>query len=530
METMRGKIRSTVFSLVLLLAAAACSKGTEEPIPGNNKIPPSIESLTQEVIKDLRHQGYEVARGYMRLFTIEDCAGSIAAMGQCFGNNPTAPYVLVVLPSWKDEYVDPTEVGAFGQTLEGYSTIWRLDPREAILVMGKMPPAGRYFGFQTYQFSRQGQIDTTTGQYQFISQFSAMMNVFFKLAPSGRLLSFASLSNSINNVVIEEQACAAFDQERSFIVTADRAMDTAVRASLSQAGVAAANVFTEPIPSSVKIGLDAAADDFISAMRYAMPDDKQQGDAWRQDLPLVVLRVRDRNASRPTEPYPPFNQPQARSAEDENGLSADLAALNGNVRAAWGLPPVVMPPRLTDRLIDMQRTYPIDMVGPHCMAHTMNCLGDTQDTTYMGSMNLPLETEDGKLLLYAVVGTLGTKTGNAIYVSLSYNRAAVLQGVGNVEDTQLELSQASFPQTPVSFANSDKFFVWYFGRDCSRVTTGNCSEVPESLIPKGEALKIILRNYIRPGTTRGPNSEPAGDAKGTSPLQTPWINVIPVDR
>jgi hypothetical protein len=530
MEAMRRKLKYKVFSLALILALAACSTETEVENPGGNKIPPELESLAQKAIQNLTRHGCEVARGYMRLFTIEDCASSIAVTGQCFGNNPTAPYVMPVLPSWPEEYVDPTEKGVFGQTLEGYSTVWRLDPREAVLVMGGMPPAGRYFGFQTYQFSREGQIDTMTGQYQFLSQFPAMMNVFFKLAPSGRLLSFASLSDSINNAVIAEQACTAFGQVRTILVTADRAMDNAVRASLAEAGVTAATVFTEPIPSSMKVGLEKEADDFMSVMRYAMPEDPQQGEAWRRDLPLVVLRVRDRSASRPTEPYPPFTQAQARTAADETGLAADLAALQNNVRAAWGLPPAVMPPKLTDRLIDMQRTYPIDLFGPHCQAHTMNCLGDTQDTTYMASMNLPLETESGQRLLYAVVGTLGTRTGNATYVSLSYNRAAVMQGVGNVGDDQLELSQASFPRTPAPFANGDKFFVWYFGRDCSRVNTGNCSEVPESLIPRGEALKIILRNYLRPGTARGANSEPAGDPRGTSPLLTPWVIAIPLDQ
>jgi len=60
----------------------------------------------------------------------------------------------------------------------------------------------------------------------------------------------------------------------------------------------------------MRIGLDEGADDFLTALRYAMPDDGGDdgtlSNAWRESLPLVVLRIRDpRPAHRPKPTNPP---------------------------------------------------------------------------------------------------------------------------------------------------------------------------------------------------------------------------------
>ena len=44
----------------------------------------------------------------------------------------------------------------------------------------------------------------------------------------------------------------------------------------------------------VKLGLDAAADDFQTHLRYVQVPQTDDGNAWRERLPLTVLRVRYR--------------------------------------------------------------------------------------------------------------------------------------------------------------------------------------------------------------------------------------------
>jgi hypothetical protein len=52
-------------------------------------------------------------------------------------------------------------------------------------------------------------------------------------------------------------------------------------------------VFTEPTPpESGPLGLDAKANDFITLIRCAMPDNEHAGHAWWTNLPVTVLRVR----------------------------------------------------------------------------------------------------------------------------------------------------------------------------------------------------------------------------------------------
>jgi len=54
-----------------------------------------------------------------------------AFFGRCFGPNPTAPYAIPFVPSWRDEYVDKTLHNVLGPARRGYSPIFRLAETEA---------------------------------------------------------------------------------------------------------------------------------------------------------------------------------------------------------------------------------------------------------------------------------------------------------------------------------------------------------------------------------------------------------------
>lgn len=488
-----------------------------------NNVPASVEAQAERLTADLTAQGYEVARGYFRLYTHADCVSSFSQMKTCYGNNPAAPYVLVAVPSWPNEFVDPATNLAFGELPAGYSGSFRLDPREAIVIFGMMPPPAAYYGLQTYVFTREGTFDTSSQSYQFISTgFPAMLGTFFSPVPENpaRIQIATSLSNSNNDVVVQEQSGAAFDVERFFISTPDASMDSAVRASLAKLGVESTAIFTEPVPSApgelttVRTGLDEHADDLLWLMRYAMPaDGGGQGspsDTWRQDLPLVVLRVRDTAPWRPVETYGPVVL-EARIAVDEMPLQADLASLVAAVNSRWGQPcsQADCSDQGTTNFMDLQ-SPPINFVGPSCMQVGMNCLADTQDTTYQAAVgNLLLD--DGEI--YAVAGTLGTMTGNATYVGISINDSVTVEGVANVSSDELK-------DTALSYAgqvnNADKFYVYYFARDCSdlaALTDGHCLSITEAMIPlcsdpatqACHSVKIAQRDYVVPGTRRGPD-------------------------
>lgn len=499
-------------ALWLVLVLASCESAPAVP---QNVVPQNVVRDSNDLIHVLTSQGYEVSTGYMKLYTPEDCAYSFDVMKNCFANNPTAPYIIPVVKYWPDEYVDPATVDAFGPTAKGYGVSFRLDPREAIIVVGQLPPPAAYFGFQPYLFTRQGTFDTSSDEYQSISKaLPELLDKFFSVVPRNpqRIQLGATMENSINNVVIADQSGAAFDQERFFIVTPDMAMEDAIRQALGTISVSGRDVFTEPIPPLARVGLDASADDFAILMRYAEPvggnDPGTPGARWRQDLPLIVLRVRD---PRPHE-IQPYEPPvlAERSGVDEHPLAPELDQLVAAVGERWGQPCTTQDcgGRIVP-FIDLQLP-PINGIGPHCIDIGENCLGDNQDATYQLNTGGGLPLDHGEV--YAAISTLGTATGNATYVSLSVNDSYLFKGVTNISSSQLAGSASPFGTV---VQDPSQLYVYYLTRDCSgleALTNGNCLSITEDMLPpctdpSGATchdLKLLQRDYVKPGTERGP--------------------------
>ena len=112
---------------------------------------------------------------------------------------------------------------------------------------------------------------------------------------------------------------------------------------------------------------------------------------------------------------------------------------------------------------------------------------------------------------YAVVGALGTQTGNATYVGLGLNSSVTQLGFANIDDDKLAGSAAEYTAVP----NYDRFFLQYFARDCTgleSLTAGShCYSIgdrlPDCTDPADltcAMLALSVRNYLFPGSQRGP--------------------------
>lgn len=145
---------------------------------------------------------------------------------------------------------------------------------------------------------------------------------------------------------------------------------------------------------------------------------------------------------------------------------------------------------------------PVYLIGPLCNEYDQNCLGDNWDAAYQLLPPRSLDHDE----IYAVAGTLGTKTGNATYVGLSVNQRSRLKGVMNIPNEDLEGTAGGYS---AEVSNTDKLFLVYFTRDCSGLkdlTDDHCIEVPTTLIPTGDSLVLAVRDYIKPETQRAPDS------------------------
>jgi hypothetical protein len=130
-------------------------------------------------------------------------------------------------------------------------------------------------------------------------------------------------------------------------------------------------------------------------------------------------------------------------------------------------------------------------------------LGDNWDAAYQ-VWAPPKSLDNGEI--YAVAGTLGTETGNATYVGLSINKTSQFAGVKNLSDTVLAGTASGYAG---EVNNSGKFYLYYFTRDCSGLedlTDGNCFQIEDTIIAPGDHMVLAVRDYLRPGTQRGPDS------------------------
>ena len=177
------------------------------------------------------------------LYTIEDCIHyTYPALKNCFGANPAAPYVIPVVKLWPDEYLDPAQVDSIMDTNTGSTTMYRLDPREAIVIYGLMPPPGRYMGLQTWQFSEHARWKTKDyNQWADEPDLAFPMQYLFDTLPpddpkSQRVISLTSLGDVVNNAVMESKSGYPFGEIRYFIITPSAATDEAIRHMLQDQG------------------------------------------------------------------------------------------------------------------------------------------------------------------------------------------------------------------------------------------------------------------------------------------------------
>lgn len=495
-----------------------------DPLTRPDRLPPSLEQRVQDFRAALQAEGYEVAQGYWTLWSVEDCRFPLQTIGHCYGNNPTAPYVLAMLPRWDDEFVDPGLHRTLTDDWGNIAPNYRLGEREALVVLAELPPPARYFGIQTNVFTRQVELNPNDPVYRLLNQSPQLKDlqaIIFVAPPDpGRRMLVASIGNSTNNVVIEQQSKENWGQQRFFVITPDEAMSaemTNVLAGLE--GVEANHVFTEPVsPNLVRLGYGRGADDFITYIRYSMPNDVALGEQWRAQLPLTVLRVRDMKGSKAKKPFdiPKYDEKVANT--DERTLKEDLSRLVAAVKEYWG--------QASDEKTLEFRSLSlwVDLIGQHCLGYDgppqtepwitlprgpMNCLGDGQDADYQISSGT-FRLDDDQVI--AVVGTLGTKTGNATYTSLSINWFPELVGVANRDDPVLEESAKRFKDKLTNPDLYTKFYVYYFARDCTGLYPW-CQEIPRTMIAHGDTMKIVQRNYVNPPSEAYPNSRRGPDPR-----------------
>ncbi|MEZ4751184.1 MAG: hypothetical protein R3B54_11365 [Bdellovibrionota bacterium] len=362
----------------------------------------TIFERAEKAIGVLETQNFEAREGGFSVIGNEDCAGLIKVFGNCFGNNPAAPYLVPLIPRHPKEYIDPfyhTEL-FLGET-QNRSFTYRLREDEAIVIVGTTPPKAAYFGAQSYNFTRAG----TTVSVPNIDG----LNLLFSGSPNpDRYISFSSLGNSLNNYVIAKKLGSGFGQTFVLISTPSKETNADLLAAFRDAGIAAAHIFTEPIPSEMKLGLTSEADDFSMLIRYALPESKVLGDAWLASPGLRVYRL-SKKAATVTERFGAIAL-DSRTGDSERLLGLALDDFTREVAVRLGQP----------RLVKLKEfVAPSFLVGETCLKLRMNCLGDTQDTDTYRTASVPsFSNSISSLLLASITRRRETPVTSALDLAL----------------------------------------------------------------------------------------------------------------
>ena len=293
---------------------------------------------------------------------------------------------------------------------------------------------------------RKGAYDIENNTYAFLSAIHAQ-DVFFHEVPLDpkRIFVVNSLSDSINNVTVERQSGASWEEFRYFVISPDGHMAREIRKVLIELGATDSEIFTEAIPKNVRLGLQKNADNFISPLRYAMPLDGggpgMPSDQWRHSPTLRLLHVRDPSPGYRKEPFPAWapDSPEARTAVPEGYLEPDLTKLVYAVAQAWGQG---CADATCSGRYNLPR-YPEHAVQPRrakVRRDRDGLPGRCEDASYAFCGGITFDNDE----VWAAIGTLGTQTGNASYVGLGVNNFRLRLGRRTSSTPSLEGSAASY--------------------------------------------------------------------------------------
>jgi len=474
--------------------------------------------------------GYTVTQGAAYLLDSNSCQKYIQYFGTCAGNNPVAPYFIVQVPVVPGQYIDPYYAVDFEATTSEnvpVSEFYRLGDNEALVVVMRMPPRAAYFGSQTYVYTRDVSkyADKTSASAASPDSSSSSGS----MPDPNRVPTFASIGNAVNNVVMQREAGARWnDNVVGVITTSNTSLDHSLRAIMQHKAAHSHNpilpnrLISEPIGDFVYTGLDQTSDEFVTMLRYALPENLTAGSNWSSNPQnnLWVFRVTD-NSGAPVirAPTPSYTRKVATKESKLENSQKELAnLLLGYSQSQFGYETSATS-MLTTVYTGRDGT-PNGQVGQHCVAAGIPCSGDNQDTDAYRVSNVGTLTGNQTVFVVGVDQTQypAPLIANAAYISVGVYDGPTLSGVAGISQTSLygtgflsgsltgsaaevlhELglyNQAS----PELQAQLKYFYIVGVARNCP-TTNGWCLNISASLVPEADEIVLSQRAYMRLGST-----------------------------
>ena len=355
------------------------------------------------------------------------------------------------------------------------TSVFQVDPAEAIVLIGLTPPPERYFGF--YPFLRN------------------------KVMPNGKKKSlWTTLGDAVNNATVKTTGSTPFNSPVALIFTPDQGTDARVRKALERGGYPAAIINTVVFPASMlKLGHGDLADDLLVLLRNALWEKGAEaaGEAYIQNPPLHLFRVTPRTETIAN----PFPVPRLRvrgAGQTEMDLMNKLGQLrDGIIKANPGLYP---------RDVEM---LPPETEGYYNMQRGLDPWGDSRDAFVLFAGFMPeygltdeITLADGEFLM--IYGVNHVATGKASYHSINVYESKVGKvPVGGADDRVF--SGTAMPYLPGDPA-ANLMYAFKVSRSCGNepncvtLAIDNC---PRVTIGPNSVLGLAFRMYLEPATKVG---------------------------
>lgn len=412
---------------------------------------PDLEPLTQDLVAP----GFTVKAGSFEFLDLTDCCDT-----SCSGNNPSSPYAALFVPPAPGQPPEPHA------RPDGLSSQWRLGQDEAIVFVGPTPPRAAYFGFTPYLMERAD-------------------------AQGTRKTIFASLSETLNQLVIGTEGDGVFEQRTAVIVATNRTTATRVEDALVASGIPARAINLVTLdPAIGRFGFGATADTFGVLFRLALVEDEAKKLAYLMNPGAAVYRLT------PTTPIAaaPLPSPVARpkaTSPSEAALEPAVQRLQSAIVAAY--------PAYRSRVVTVGEGTPDPAA---CIANLTPCAGDNRDTNYPGSS--PRRVFERDTDFYIVFGVDHQRSGKTVYSNASVYALDKLVGLASVASDEYPGSARKYlPLDP----SAPALYAWKIARTCA-AGEPFCLAIPKGTcptgMPNGALGTITFRTYLEPSSKTAP--------------------------
>ena len=237
--------------------------------------------------------------------------------------------------------------------------------------------------------------------------------------------------------------------------------------------------------------------------RFALFDDAEAGDAYLDQMPARVVRIRPESPREITAMEIPGRALRA-SGESERTLEPALDMMEAAIRASFE------GSNITDTTIVDALAVSLFARPSGCIDSLRNCLGEVSDTVYsIGPVALdgigvgdPVTLGDAPGERFIAFGVNHAAFGRATYSNVVVMNTNRLAGVVAFDSRQMPGSADTYLDAHPDRA---ELFAVTIMRDCG--AEPHCIEVPRGFpgVDADEPISFMFRAYVQPGASVSPN-------------------------